>query len=90
MTREKSIVFVLLFFLLFETASAEPITQSGLTVTWYPVQEGIGHFIYNISVQNLGEKRAVNFSTIFSETSFDISQLNNIKFYEWENASSIL
>lgn len=35
-------------------------------------------------------KRAVNLSTIFSEISFDVSQLRNIKFYEWENISSVV
>ena len=54
-------------------------------VTWSPVKESIIDKEYIITVQNLqGVKQAVNIASFFDETNFDISQLSDIKFYEWK------
>ncbi len=72
-------------------AEVTTVTQNDLVVTWYPVQEGITHFAYNISVQNLQDaSRDIDISTLISDTSFDISQLKNVKFHEWKNVPSTI
>ena len=64
------------------------VEKNGLRVTWYPVQEGISHFIYNISVENLGEtERLVDLASVLSSTSFPLEKLRNLRFYRLVNVS---
>ncbi len=58
----------------------------GLEVVWYPVYEGISHFVYNISVDGSGN---VTLDVVFSNTSFDVSRLRNIRFYRLENITEV-
>ena len=58
----------------------------GLDVTWYPVYEGISHFVYNISVAGSGN---VSVDVVFSNTSFDISSIRNIHFYRLDNFTEV-
>lgn len=54
-------------------------------VTWTPVHESIIDKEYIITVQNLEPvKRSVNISSFFDETSFDISKLHDVEFFELE------
>ena len=53
-------------------------------VTWTPVKESIIDKEYIITVQNMQSvKRDVNISSFFAETSFDISELADVEFFEW-------
>ena len=53
-------------------------------VTWTPIKESIIDKEYIITVQNMQSvKRDVNISSFFAETSFDISELADVEFFEW-------
>jgi len=57
-------------------------------VTWTPVKESIVDKEYIIEVQNMqAVKRDVNISSFFAETNFDISNVKDVKFYEWKDLS---
>jgi hypothetical protein len=59
---------------------------SDWTVTWYPVQEGITTFIYNVSIQNLKDTaQDFNLSLLIENTSFPSGNLSGIGIYEWKN-----
>jgi len=61
-------------------------TKNGLLVKWTLVYEGVTKLIYDIEIQNLDstKSRLINLSSVFDNTSFDISQLKNVEFYEWK------
>src|SRR3990167_8945002 len=79
---------LLVFCLTLVVVSPVLAPPSDWTVTWYPVQEGIGNFIYNVSIQNLKDTaQDFNLSLLIENTSFDKAGLSGIGIYEWKNVT---
>ena len=71
----------------FVLTNVQPVSAptDNWSVNWTLVQDGIIHKTYDISVQNLTDANMnVLLSSIFDNTSFNISQLRNVAFYEWK------
>lgn len=68
-------------------ASIALAPSSNWTVTWFPIQEGIGKYIYNVSIQNMDPAlaRDFNLSLLIENTSFDRTKLSGVGIYEWKN-----
>lgn len=79
-------IFVCVFILLLAAPSptgAQP--ENDLLVKWTLVQDGIIHKVYEVEIQNLADaNRLVGLDTFFSDTSFQVTQLKNVEFYEWK------
>lgn len=86
MKREVMILVAAIIGIIFlaQTVSAIEVTETDeYKVTWYPIQEGIIHYAYNISIENKGPiEKDSDIASVISETSFDASQLKNVIFYE--------
>ena len=67
-------------------ASARVETANGLNITWRLTSDGISHKQWEITVQNLTTtSRTIDLSAVFSQASFNINGIKNVKFYEWKS-----
>ena len=59
--------------------------SENFNIGWRLVHDGIIHKVWEIEVQNLKDAtKDVNLGSLFENTNFDISELRNVKFYEWK------